>query len=670
LLAKNIIHHLIAIPRILKKRKVQKSILFASGIGICILIIGTAIWFSQLDITKLDNPLPMPSYILDHEGKKVSQLSSSRIDPVPLSQIPVHLRNAIIATEDRRFYEHYGVDVASILRALVRDLKAGDFVEGGSTITQQLAKNLFLPSDKSLSRKLKEAGYALKIDMTYNKDEILELYLNSIYFGEGQWGVQGAAKQYFAKNVQDLTLEESAMLAALPKAPTSYSPFKNKEQALERRNLVLSLMKEQHFITAEEYERAKAQPIRLKTSDGTGLKGKYAPYVDYVIEEAIELYGFTEEQLLTGGLQIYTEIDPIVQDAVQEVYKNDRFFPESKEDQLIQSGTVIIDQRTGGIRALIGYRGEGVFRGFNHASQLKRQPGSSFKPLVVYGPALEKGYTPASMLYDGELTINGYHPADWDHQTRGQVTLAEAVAKSWNIPAVWLLNEIGIDTGMEFAKRLGIPLTEEDRNLSIALGGLSTGVSPLQMAQAYSAFANQGTMLQAHAITKITTKDGHLLVEAKPASTKIMDPAKAYTMTLLLQNAVQNGTGKNAAMNRPVAGKSGTTQLPADSEFAGLDPNASKDAWFVGYTPELTAAVWIGYDKTDRHHYLTTSGGAVPATLFREMLTRALSQRPVVPFESPRLKDTSPKEDKLKKERENTYYEEHEPKGKGKSKKK
>lgn len=598
--------------------------------------VSAAIYIHKLDITRLEAPLPEPTYILDRSGNKASQLSSAKIDPVSLEQIPLFLRNAVIAAEDRRFYEHPGVDVRSIARALIRDLKAGSYVEGGSTITQQLAKNLFLPTDKSLSRKLKEAAIALRIDIAYNKEQILELYLNHIYFGEGSWGVQRASKTYFDKDVRQLTLEEAALLAALPKAPTHYSPMKNKESALERRNLVLSLMKEQNYITASEYDKAKAAPIMLKSGQKDGLKGQYASYVDYVIEEAVNKYGFTEDQLLTGGLLIYTELDPTVQQSTEAVYADDKLFPESAPDQLIQSGTVIIDHQNGGIRGLVGYRGDGVFRGFNHATQLRRQPGSSFKPVAVYAPALEQGYRMDSLLYDGPLDIAGYRPQNWDHQTRGQVTMTEAVVNSWNIPAVWLLHEIGIGTGMDFLKKLRIPLDEKgDRTLSLALGGLSAGVAPLHMAQAYSAFANLGVMHEAHAITKITTKDGHLLVEAAPQATQVMQPATAYSVTLMLQQAVARGTGQLAALERPTAGKSGTTELPDTEVFAGVTRASAKDAWFVGYTPELTAAVWLGYDRTDREHYLTTSGGKAAATLFREILSRSLADTPIVNFKAP-----------------------------------
>lgn len=602
----------------------------AAGLG------AAAVWVRGLDISKLEHPLPEPSFVMDAGGKPVSQLSSSRIVPVPLGQIPLDLRNAVVAVEDRRFYDHAGFDVWSIGRALVRDLKAGAMEEGGSTITQQLAKNLFLDSDKSFNRKFKELGYAIKINFAYSKDEILELYLNSIYFGEGRWGIEGAAQQYFGKSVQQLTLAESAVLAGLPKAPSLYSPVRHPDKALERRNLVLSLMKEQHFISAAAYDKAVAEPIALKPNNGESLKGRHPSYVDYVMDEAEKLYGFTEQQILTLGLRIHTAMDLKVQQAAEEVYRTDALFPQSPPDRLIQSGAVVLDQRTGGIRAIVGARGDQTYRGFNRATELKRQPGSSFKPLAVYGPALELGYTPESILYDGQLDISGYRPKDWDGQTRGQVSLREAVMRSWNIPAVWLLNEIGIDAGMNYVRKAGIALPPADRNLSLALGGLSEGVSPLQMAQAYGAIANEGVMQNAHAITKITTKDGLTLVEAKPQPTKLTEPVYAYTLTRLLQETVAQGTGIAAALSgRPAAGKTGTTQLPATAEFEAIGRNGAKDAWFVGFTPELTAAIWLGYDQTDKTHYLTTSGGAVPAQLFREIMTRALKDVPVTEFPVP-----------------------------------
>jgi penicillin-binding protein 2A len=615
-------------PKFWKGFSLSILLLFIIGAG------AFTIWMLSLDVSKLQSPLARPTYIYDKNGDKVSELSSSKIDPVPLEKVPQDLRDAVIDTEDRRFYEHKGVDLWAILRALMRDLRSGDFSEGGSTITQQLAKNLFLPSDKTINRKVTEAAYALKIELTLSKNQILEEYLNQIYFGEGQWGIQNAARFYFGKNVENLNLEESSLLAGLPQAPSIYSPLNDKDKALERRNVVLSLMNEQGDINDAEYQRARSAPIALRKGALNDLSGKFAPYVDYVIEEAISRYGFTEDQILTGGLQIYTAMDPNVQLATEAVYKDDKYFPPGKSDQIVQSGMAILDQKTGGIRGLVGYRGESAFRSFNHATQLKRQPGSAIKPLAVYGPALEKGYTPFSMLYDGPLNLNGYTPKDYDYQNRGQVTLQEALQNSWNIPAVWLLDKIGLDTGLSFAQKAGLPLTEKDQTLSLALGGISEGVSPLQMAQAYSTFANLGTMNEAFAITKVTSTDGYVFAQVKPESIKVTSPQHAYTMTKLLENVVTNGTGKNADLGRPTAGKTGSVELPHTQEFSGIT-KGEKDVWFVGYTPELTAAVWMGYDKTDRNHYLTTSGGSGPAVVFHEVLSRALKNTAIKNFEIP-----------------------------------
>lgn len=615
-------------PKLWRNSAIITLLIILIGIG------GTALWIASLDISKLESPLAHPTFIYDKDGNKVSQLSSSKIVPVSIDKVPVSVREAIIAVEDRRFYDHQGVDLRAILRALTRDLQAGDFSEGGSTITQQLAKNLFLPSDKTIGRKLKEAGYAFKIESDLTKDQIMEAYLNYIYFGEGRWGIQNAASFYFGKNVEDLNLEEGAMLAGLLKAPSIYSPLKSMDKALERRNIVLSLMNEQEYISESEYLKAKELPIILNNGLEGELSGNYASYVDYVIEEALSSYGFTEDEILGSGLQIYTQMDQSVQKAAEDVYNDDSFFPPDKPSQIVQSGIVIVDHANGGIRGLVGYRGESLFRQFNHASQLKRQPGSSFKPLSVYGPALEKGYTPYSKLYDGPLNIEGYQPLNWDYQNRGSVTMQEAIENSWNIPAVWLLNEIGLDAGIDFAERVGIPLGNDDHNLSLALGALTNGISPLQMAQAYSSFANLGVMNKAYAITKITTYDGEVLIQAKPEAIIVTDPRTAYTMTLLLKNVVDNGTGKNAAIGRPTAGKTGSVELPPTKEFEGVAKGV-KDVWFVGYTPELTAAVWMGYDKTDREHYLTISGGSGPAVVFREVLSRALLDKPVVKFKIP-----------------------------------
>ncbi|MDF2814870.1 MAG: family penicillin-binding protein [Paenibacillus sp.] len=625
-----------AFSRLARFRVLFRWIIVVLLIGMAIGIAAGVSWVRSLDINKLSVPVLAPTQLMDLHGQASSELSSVKVERVTIDQIPLHMRQAIVAVEDKRFYDHSGVDAFGIVRAAVRNVREGSTAQGGSTITQQLAKNVFLTEDKTFSRKLTEAGYAFKIESSYDKDQILEMYLNQIYFGEGQWGIQKASRRYFGKDTKDLTLAESALLAALPKAPTRYSPLRNKELALERRNLVLGVMRDENFISEIDYNQAKMEPIQVlveKPQDDNSLLGKFASYNDAVVDEAIKLYGFTERQLLAGNLRIYTQLDPVVQQAMETAYQNESLFPPSAQDQLIQSGAVLIDPRTGGIRGVVGQRGEHVFRGFSYATHLERQPGSTFKPIMVYAPALEKGYTPETMLYDGPLDINGYKPQNWDHRNRGQVSLRDAIIKSWNIPPVWLLNEIGLNTGKTFVKKLGIPLEKEDHNLGMALGGLSKGVSPLQMAQAYSVFPNRGTVIPAHTIVKITTADGKVLAEAKHQPQKVMSEENAYKMTEMLTAVVAEGTGTRAAMDRPLAGKTGTTQLPDDPQFKGMD--GSKDAWFVGYTPELVGAVWLGYDQTDSQHYLSTSGGQAPAYIFKEMMSLALKDVPASAFTVP-----------------------------------
>lgn len=600
------------------------------------------------DISILAEPLPKSLVIIDKDGEVVSELSSSKFTSVPLSEIPDILVSAIVAVEDKRFYSHSGVDILGIGRSVWRNLGAGSIVGGGSTITQQLAKNLFLTAEQTYTRKIKEAIIAIRIESKYNKDEILELYLNQIYFGEGKWGVQDAAMVYFGKDIKDITLSEAGLLAALPKAPTHYSPFQNMEKAKIRRDLVLNILFDQEIINKDELEAAVNQDIIVSYGEQNSLGGEFPSYVDYVIEEAINKYGFNEADILKGGLQIYTQIDPIVQRSIEAAYAIDELFPTNSGEELVQSGSVVVDPYTGGIRGLVGYRGKHYYRGFNRATQLKRQPGSAIKPLAVYAPALEKGYKPSSMIVDKKTNFNGYTPTNLNRVYQGSVSVYNALVHSINVPAVALLNEIGVETGLEFLKKTGIPLHENDWNLSIALGGFTEGVSPLEMAQAFSIFPNLGTMKKAHAITKITSSSGKVLLEVEEEAVEVMKPENAYTMTQMLIGVVKEGSGKNASLNRPTAGKTGTTQLPPTEEFKGV--SGMKDAWFVGYTPELVTAVWVGYDKNNPNFVMQSSGGDHPAKIFNTIMSNALQDIKVSSFEIPKGYKEEGKKDKPDKE--------------------
>ncbi|WP_307197054.1 transglycosylase domain-containing protein [Neobacillus niacini] len=658
--------------KFLKKDLVKKLLIAGIVAALCgFLIVNIFIWTS--DVSKLNKPAPQPTIIYDQNGKIASKISNSSIEGVGIKQIPKEMIHAVVATEDQRFYKHNGINYFAIMKAFFKNMLSGDIVAGGSTVTQQLAKNAFLTHERTYTRKVKEVIITKKIERTYSKDEIMERYLNQIYFGEGAWGIQRAAKTYFGKEASELTLSESAMLAGLIKAPSILSPFKNMEKSVERRDLVLALMEKEGYISQDDVEKAKEQPVVLnedKVEDE--YDGKYPYYVDHIIEEAMKKYQLTKNEVLSGGLHIYTELNPAIQKATEEVYQNGNLFPESPEDQLLQSGAILIDPENGGIQALVGGRGEHTFLGFNRATQLIRQPGSTMKPLAVYTPALEQGYEIFDLLEDKPLDIGGYQPQNYDKQYRGQVTMYDAVVNSYNVPPVWLLNEIGLEKGTKAVEKFGIPLQEEDRALGIALGGMHDGTSPLAMAQAYSAFANNGNMVEAHSIQKIVDAEGKVIAKWKSKSTTVIKPEIAQKITYMLKGVVEEGTGKNAFLDGfDVAGKTGSTQLP----FA-IDAG-TKDHWFVGYTPDIVGAVWLGYDQTDENHYLATSSSGTTPVIFKEILSKAKSELSNEKFAltsiekkyKNEIKKMKEKEEKARKEQEKEKEKQEKNNGKGKGNK-
>ncbi len=628
--------------------KISMGKILVAGIAIALsglLILNILIWTS--DISKLDKPAPQPTIIYDQNGEIASKISSSNIEGVSIDQIPDDMIHAVIATEDQRFYKHHGINYFGIMKAFFQNLTSGDIVAGGSTITQQLAKNVFLTQDRTYSRKFKELILTKKIERTYSKDEILERYLNQIYFGEGAWGIQRAAQIYFGKDVSELTLSESAILAGLIKAPSNLSPVKNFEKSMERRDVVLALMKNEGYISKSDEEQAKKQTIVLKGNRVDDYKGKYPYYVDHIMNEAIKEYHLTENEILSGGLHIHTELSPTIQTAVEHAYKDDNLFPKSQSDQLLQSGAIFINPSTGGISALVGGRGEHTFRGFNHATQLQRQPGSTMKPLAAYTPALEQGYDTFDLLEDQPINIGGYQPQNYDRQFHGQMTMYDAVIHSYNIPPVWVLNKIGVQYGVNAVERFGIPLDAKDQNLGLALGGMDKGTSPLQMAQAFSAFPNNGEMIEAHSIQKIEDVNGELLGKWNKKVTKVTDSKIAQKMTYMLKGVVKEGTGVKAQVNDwDIAGKTGTTELPFASN------GGAKDHWFVGYTSQLVGAVWLGYDKTDEEHYLTGSSGGTATIIFKQILSQLENEGAPKPFDLSMIEKKYKHEMHLKTQRE------------------
>jgi len=602
---------------------------------VCILILsffGLLSYFSKdADISGLKNELPQPTIFYDVNGKVASKVSANQNEGVPISDVPDTMKDAVIAIEDHRYYHHNGVDLIGMSRALFRDLKAGGMVEGGSTITQQLTKTTILTSEKTLKRKMQEVFLAIAVERKYTKQEILQMYLNQIYFGNGAYGIKQAASKYFAKDVKNLSLSESALLAGLIKAPSALNPYKHMKKAEARRNLVLDQMEQLGYISTKENVQAKTERIVLDNQGGDPFRGKYPYYVDQVLEEAIKQYNFTQDELLTGGYQIYTELNPEMQTAMENIYQNKDIFPNGN-DPLSQSAGVLLDPKTGGVRAIVGGRGKHTFRGYNRGSQLKAQPGSSIKPLAVYTPALEEGWKITDMLKDEPTKFGTYQPSNYDHQYAGQVPMYEAVEDSKNVSAVWLLNEVGIEKGMDSVERFGISLEKEDHNLSLALGGLHKGVSPLAMAEAFAVFPNNGIRMKAHSIKKILDKDSNVVVKWKAQKERVTTKTVTDHMTTMLLGVVEQGTGSSAQIpERETAGKTGSTQVP----IKGI--NGLKDQWFVGYTPQLVGAFWVGYDKTDENHYITPTSGTGSAVVFREVMSESLRNLPIQSFDVPHI---------------------------------
>jgi len=626
-----------------KKKKTGKiwfySIFFAIVLGVVAAIIGySAIIINGerlLDEHGEKLNFGEASIIYDAEGVEIARLYdvAENREVAEFNEIPQVVLDAFVATEDKRFYEHSGLDFVAIGRAVVKDIIARSAVEGGSTITQQLAKNVFLSADKTIFRKATEASIAVALENQMSKEQILTMYLNRIYYGRGIHGIKAAAEYYFDAELEDLELWQAASLAAMPKAPNRYNPISNPEAAFERRAVVLQLMYDQGYITEEEMNQAKKVEYVQPDHEEKYTNNKYTAFVDMVVEEAIEVTNMSEEELRVGGFAIYTTLNSKAQDVMDEQFANSENFEESVDDELAQGSMIIIDHETGEIKALSGGR-DYVKKGWNRVTK-KRQPGSSYKPLIAYGPALESGnFTPTTTLNIDRKCFDKYCPSDKWGAT--PVSMQQALQDSRNLAAVWLLNEVGIKNANEFAKKLGVGLQETEYNLASALGGLEKGFSPLEMATAYSIIANDGKTVDPHTIRSIKGKSYEYTYKA-PKSEQLIKSSTAAYLTQMMQKVVEAGTGKQAKIDRPVAGKTGTTQHGLPNHKG----SENRDAWFVGYTAEWTAAVWMGYDNTDAKHLLK-KGSSQAAALFAKVMKPALASIPKKSFEP--VKEEEPEE--------------------------
>ena len=540
---------------------------------------------------------------------------------VSISELQPSTVYAFISAEDARFFEHEGVDVIRIAGAVVADIKAGSYVQGASTISQQLIKLSHLTSEKTISRKAEEAALAYEMERQYSKEDILEMYLNYVYFGGGYYGIEAAAKGYFGVHASDLTLDQSAMLAGILKSPSGYAPHINYAASINRRNNILRLMRDYGYITDDEKKQASARRPTILHDKNEEYSGYYT---DAVTKSAAALMGITVDELIRGGYSIYSAMDSDIQHYCEEMFKNGELFPAEDSEAAI----VVLEPSTGMVVAMVGGRSYTGGISFNRATDIRRQPGSVIKPVIAYAPAFEYlNYTAADMILDEETTFADYTPSNYGNKYYGWVTVREAVTKSLNVPAVKTLSAVGVYRAKDFAKRCGIEFDDKDDSLALALGGFTYGVSPLQIAGAYSCFASGGIYNTPTLIKKITDRNGLTVYEYRQDSRRVMSEANAYILTSILKSVVTEGTGHRLnTLDIPIAGKTGTVGLA----------NGNRDAWMAGYTPEYTAVVWQGYDS-DRLGLLPSSatGGTYPALMLYELFNHIYPDGRSGDFEKP-----------------------------------
>lgn len=591
-----------------------------AGAGFLLSITGTL-----PDVSQTLSPAAS-SQIYDCKGRLITTVHAEQNRlPVKLADTPKDLQNAFIAAEDIRFYKHHGIDPIGIARAVVSNIRHRDATgQGGSTITQQLARNAFLTQEQTLKRKLLEAVLAVEIENKYTKAEILEMYMNQIYFGQGAYGVQTASHVYFGKDVKDLNLAQCAMLAGLPNSPNYYSPFYNLQAAKYRQGVVLDQMAKYGYISQEQANEAKAQDLGLVKPGSNQDNNKLASYfVNYVVQQVSDKYD--SSAIYKEGLKIYTTLDLDMQKDAENAVNKDlpKGTKNAKGITQPQGALLAIETKTGDVKAMVGGRGEDQF---NRATQMYRQPGSAFKPFT-YVTALEKGMSPNMMLDNSAVSFaGGWSPKNYGHTTGGPVTMTEALVKSMNIPTINLANKVGMSNVIKTAEKCGISSLVDsgkysDNNLSASIGGLSKGVSLWDMAQAYSVFANNGQLIKPRVILKIEDRNGNILEDhtGESDAEQVLDANAVARLNVMLQQAVMRGTGCNAYFGRPVAGKTGTT-------------NGAHDAWFVGYTPNMVTAVWIGDDTSTNAGY---TGGTIPATIFRDFMSQATASQSASSFNIP-----------------------------------
>ncbi len=599
------------------------SLLIVAAVG-AFEFFGVADW-QKLDVSKI-TAAARTGAMYDGDGVLIIKIqgAQNRV-PVALDSLPAHVRNAFLAAEDLRFYQHHGVDVVRIFGAVAENIKQGSFAQGASTITQQLIRQSHLSTQKTIARKLEEAWLALQLERAYSKDQILEMYLNYIYFGSGAYGIQAAAQTYFEVDAADLSLAQAASLAATIKAPGYYAPATDANA--NRRAYVLATMLAEGMIAQPQHDAALAETIAV--AEAEPIDTPYGWFADAVLDEAEAVLGLTSDQVLTGGYYIDTTLNRAYQDTLLAQFERDVFPANASDGTQVQGAAACVNTKTGAVLAIVGGRSYDVRRGLNRATQLRRQPGSALKPIVAYAPAIDRyGYTTASVLKDEPTSFNGYKPRNSGYTYYGNVTFRSALKSSLNVSAVSLLNQIGVQSGKAYLTSVGIPLDPLDDNLALALGAMTYGVSPVQLAAAYAPFGNGGTFSSPHFITRILDSTGKTVYAFASQRTRVLKAQSAYLMTSLLSTVTSSGTGaKLSGAGTPVAGKTGTVNMTG----------GNRDIWMAAYNSEISCAFWMGFDQPDSRHKLASwvSGGDNTALMAKNYFYQLYRNRDKPQFAKP-----------------------------------
>ena len=584
--------------------------------------------WQTLDISRI-TAAPQTGRMYDNAGELITKIQGAENRVViPLERIPVLTRQVFLAAEDLRFYSHHGIDFVRLFGALAANLREGGYAQGASTITMQLVRQSHLSTQKTIARKLEEMWLAVNLERQMSKDEILAMYLNYIYFGNGAYGIQAAAQTYFGVDAEDLSLAQAASLAASIKAPSYYAPHISEENNRSRRLYILDTMLQEGMIDQAMHDEAAAEAIAVVERPAETLQ--YGWFVDAVLDEAETLLGMSSDQVLTGGLVIETTMSRAHQDQLDKEFVKNVFPADASDGTPVQGAAACVNTQTGEVLAIVGGRSYDVRRGFNRATNLRRQPGSALKPLVAYAPAIDQyGYMTASVLKDEPTNFGGYKPRNASYTYYGNVSIRSALQSSLNVATVALLDEIGVEAGRAYLEKVGIPLDDRDSNLALALGAMTYGVSPVQLAAAYAPFGNGGVFNSPHFITKVTDASGRVLYQHRSEGERVLSEQSAFLMTSLLQSVTSSGTGaKLSAAGTPVAGKTGTVNMTG---------GGNRDIWMAAYNTEITCAFCLGLHAPDRPQPVQgwISGGDNTAAMARDYFKALYQNRDKPQFTRP-----------------------------------